>query len=134
MRGVNALGKQVAVDLYECEAELNDMAFIQGVLKRAAISGKATIVAEKFHQYAPQGVSGVLVIAESHIAIHTWPEFGYAAVDVFTCGSTVDAKAIKDSLEKDLGAARVTADETLRGLIREPIPSSYPSADTTTSL
>ena len=131
MKGVNALGNQVAVDLYECETELNDIAFIREALKRAARAGKATIVAENFHQFAPQGVSGVLIIAESHIAVHTWPEFAYAAVDVFTCGTTVDAMAIKESLEKDLRAGRVTVEETKRGLIRTPVPKAYPKAEST---
>ena len=131
MIGVNALGNQVAVDLYECETELNDIAFIREALKRAARAGKATIVAENFHQFAPQGVSGVLIIAESHIAVHTWPEFAYAAVDVFTCGTTVDAMSIKESLEKDLRAGRVTVEETKRGLIRAPVPKAYPKAEST---
>ena len=50
---------------------------------------KATIIGTHFHQFSPFGISGVVVIAESHVAVHTWPEHGYAAVDIFTCGETL---------------------------------------------
>jgi S-adenosylmethionine decarboxylase proenzyme len=59
----------------------------------AAIKCGAVILGDSFHRFSPQGVSGVVVIAESHLSVHTWPEYGYAAVDVFTCGTTVDPAA-----------------------------------------
>lgn len=93
---------------------------------KSAKAGKATVIGEKFHQYAPQGVSGMVIIAESHIAVHTWPEFAYAAVDIFTCGNTVDVWAIKDSLAEAFTAGNVTVVELKRGLIREPVPDQYP--------
>lgn len=85
-----ALGVQILADLYQCDpAVLNDPALIQAAMIEAARRSGATIVADCFHRFSPHGVSGVVVIAESHLAIHTWPEHGYAAVDLFTCGATL---------------------------------------------
>ncbi len=56
----------------------------------AAEEAGATVINSTFHHFSPIGVSGVVVIEESHLAIHSWPEFGYAAIDVFTCGDSVD--------------------------------------------
>jgi spermidine synthase len=81
------------------------MAYVERVMMDAAIVANATIVAHTFHQFAPQGVSGAVIVAESHFAIHTWPEFGYCAIDIFTCGSHTDNDAalavIKKSFEAD---------------------------------
>lgn len=86
----SALGQQLLADLYECDvAALNDEALIREAMLEAARRCGATIVAERFHRFSPHGISGVVVIAESHLAIHTWPEHGYAAVDLFTCGATL---------------------------------------------
>jgi S-adenosylmethionine decarboxylase len=65
---------------------LDSIKEVREALLRAATRAKATVLGNSFHQFSPQGVSGVVVIAESHLSIHTWPELGYAAVDVFTCG------------------------------------------------
>ncbi len=71
----------------------------------AAEYAKATVVEDVFHKFNPHGISGVVVIAESHLAIHTWPEYGYAAVDLFTCGESVDPwdafQYISDKLESN---------------------------------
>ncbi len=127
---MNALGTQVAVELYECAGALDDIPAIKDAMLEAAAKGRATVVGECFHQYSPHGVTGVLVIAESHIAIHTWPEYRYAALDIFTCGNTVDPFAIKESLEKALAAGRTSVMEMKRGLIQEPIPEKYPAEQT----
>lgn len=83
-------GRQVLLDLYECEtAYLDDLAWVRATLEGAARAAGATIVETVFHKFAPWGISGVVVIAESHLAIHIWPENRYAAVDVFTCGENV---------------------------------------------
>lgn len=81
------LGKQVILELYGCHAQkLSDPAFIEKEMRRAAELMGATIVTSAFHHFSPLGVSGVVVIQESHLTVHTWPEHGYAAVDIFTCG------------------------------------------------
>ena len=84
------VGSQVVLDLYECATEhLDDVAWVKQTLVSAARAAGATIVQTVFHQFAPWGISGVVVIAESHLAIHIWPENRYAAIDVFTCGENV---------------------------------------------
>jgi S-adenosylmethionine decarboxylase proenzyme len=86
-----AIGTQVVLDLYECRTDrLDDIAWVETTMTGAARAAGATIVEAIFHQFAPWGISGVVVISESHLAIHIWPENRYAAVDVFTCGATVD--------------------------------------------
>ena len=81
---MHALGRHVLAEFYGCSSDiLNDTAKIQELMVNAALEAGAEIREVIFHQFSPQGVSGVVVISESHLAIHTWPEFGYAAVDVF---------------------------------------------------
>jgi S-adenosylmethionine decarboxylase proenzyme len=82
------LGRQLHLDLEGCPfALLDDLHAVQAALRACADAIGATVVESVFHKFGPQGVSGVVVIMESHIAIHTWPEYGYAAVDIFTCGT-----------------------------------------------
>jgi len=83
----NSLGRHVLLELSGCPYPLlNDLNFIRDSFFTAAERANVTVVSESFNMFNPHGVSGVLVIAESHISIHTWPEYGYAAIDVFTCG------------------------------------------------
>lgn len=101
---MNALGRHLLVELHDCNREvLDDTDMIRDVMLKAAIDCGAVVLGNQFHHFNPQGVSGVVVIAESHISIHTWPEFGYAAVDVFTCGTAVNpdvaARVLVDKLE-----------------------------------
>ena len=87
---MNALGKHLLLELKGCKKEaLNDLGFLKSVLREAAEECGATVLGESFHPFHPQGVSGVVVIAESHLSIHTWPEYDYAAADIFTCGDSV---------------------------------------------
>ncbi len=86
---LNALGTHVLVELRDCDAlALDDLQTVESTLLDTAKRIGATIIGHAFHQFSPQGVTGVVIIAESHICIHTWPEHGYAAVDIFTCGDT----------------------------------------------
>jgi S-adenosylmethionine decarboxylase len=80
----------------------------------AANACGATVVQTVFHSFNPHGVSGVVVIAESHLAIHTWPEYGHAAVDVFTCGDSIDPNVALEYLRDGLGAREVTSQEVDR--------------------
>ena len=87
---MNALGKHLLLELHDCNRKiLNDIDAIREIMIAAATGCGATILGESFHQFSPQGVSGVIIIAESHLTIHTWPEHGYAGADIFTCGTTV---------------------------------------------
>jgi len=86
---LNALGTHVLVELRDCDANaLDDLQNVESTLIDTARRIGATIIGHAFHQFSPQGVTGVVIIAESHICIHTWPEHNYAAVDIFTCGDT----------------------------------------------
>jgi len=72
---------------------LDDFSGIESLMLKAAEAAGATIVQSVFHRFSPHGVTGVVVVAESHLSIHTWPEYGYAAVDFFTCGDCEPEKA-----------------------------------------
>jgi len=88
---LRALGRHVLAEFHGCPFELlNDMKKVEKIMVNAALEAGAEIREIVFHKFSPQGVSGVVVISESHLAIHTWPELGYAAVDVFTCGERVN--------------------------------------------
>jgi S-adenosylmethionine decarboxylase proenzyme len=82
------------------------------------------VLGESFHQFSPQGVSGVVVIAESHLFIHTWPEYGYAAADVFTCGNTVQPERAVEVLVRELESRNHSMVEMRRGLLGVPAWSS----------
>lgn len=85
---MDTLGRHLLVDYRGCEpALLNDVAAMEALLRAAAAAAGATVLGAQLHRFRPHGVSGVLLIAESHISIHTWPEAGYAAIDFYTCGA-----------------------------------------------
>ena len=87
----NALGRHILVEFFGCNSEiLNDVIVIEKSMVDAAKEAQATIINSTFHHFSPYGVSGVVVIQESHLAIHAWPEYQYAAVDIFTCGDEVN--------------------------------------------
>ncbi|MCM8536191.1 MAG: adenosylmethionine decarboxylase [Lentisphaeraceae bacterium] len=116
------LGTHILIELYDCDRELlNDPERIEACMKEAAVESGATIVSSHSNLFNPHGVSGVVIIAESHITIHTWPEHGYAAVDVFTCGETVSPWIVKDVMEKKLSSKRCSAMEVRRGLFDQPV-------------
>lgn len=104
---VTAVGMQVVLDLYDCTTDkFDDIDWVRSTLVEAARVAGATIVDTVFHKFAPWGISGVVVIAESHLAIHTWPEKRYAAVDVFTCGSSVDLDRVVGFLTEAFESGR----------------------------
>lgn len=91
---MKANGRHLLVEYHECDkAVLNDVRAIERLMREAATAACCREVASVFHEFTPQGVSGVVVIEESHLSIHTWPEHGYAAVDFFTCGEGVPQNA-----------------------------------------
>jgi spermidine synthase len=113
---MNSLGRQIVVEYYDCDHDiLNDVSLIEASMVNAAKTAEATVINSTFHHFSPFGVSGVVVIQESHLAIHTWPEFGYAAVDIFTCGDAVDPWICYKFLEKAFKAGYASAMEMLRG-------------------
>ena len=115
---MNALGTHMLLELKDCDKEvLNDLTLLRDSLLSAAKEAGATMVGESFHHFTPQGVSGVVVIAESHLFLHTWPEYGYAAVDIFTCGDTVKPELAAELLIKRLGAKNSSIVELRRGIL-----------------
>lgn len=115
---VDYLGRQVTVDFFDCaKAPLNDVRLIESMMLGAARASKATVVKSLFHKFNPYGVSGVVVIAESHLSIHTWPEYGFASVDVFTCGPVVDPRVCQRYLARALRSSRSEYHEFKRGVL-----------------
>jgi len=115
---MSALGRHILVEFVGCSAStLNDVDVIEKGMVDAAKSAGATVINSTFHHFSPFGVSGVVVIQESHLAIHTWPEYQYAAVDLFTCGDTVDPWISFDHLKKVFEAQNHSAIEMHRGAL-----------------
>lgn len=114
---MTALGHHLLAEFTGCDAAaLADLGLITGVMLRAAEASGATVVTHSFHHFSPYGVSGAVIIAESHLAIHTWPEHRFAAVDFFTCGA-VDMERGLAVLKQALGAEG----ETRLALERGPL-------------
>ena len=115
---IAVLGRHVLAEVYGCRFEvLNDVHMVEDIMVNAALEAGAEVREFVFHKFSPQGVSGVVVISESHLAIHTWPELGYAAVDVFTCGETVNPWDACNYLSEHFGAEYVNASEVQRGVM-----------------
>lgn len=117
---MNALGTHLLLDLKDCNPKLlDDINYIKQVMIGAADEAGATIVGENFHKFDPIGVTGIIAIAESHLCIHTWPEYGYAAVDIFTCGQGFEPQKAADMLIESLQCKQPSITEIQRGLISE---------------
>ena len=114
-----ALGAQLLIDLHACDrAALDDEDLVRAAMLEAARRAGATIVSHSFHRFSPHGISGVVVIAESHLTIHTWPEHGYAAVDLFTCGAALRPEIAVAHLAEALGSQHQTQRSIARGPTR----------------
>ena len=98
------------------------MPLLRETMLNAAVETGATVIGEIFHQFSPQGVTGVVAIAESHLCIHTWPEHSYAAVDIFTCGVEFDPTEAARLIIEQLESASPEITEVIRGLADEPAP------------
>lgn len=103
-------------EFYDCNPNiLNNCERIEEQMTQAALACGATVIQKNFHMFNPFGVSGVIIIAESHLAIHTWPEYGYAAVDLFTCGESCDPQVAYDYLREAFHAQTAFYSELKRG-------------------
>jgi len=112
---MSALGNHILVEFSGCTPKImNEVSTIEQGMVDAAIKAGATVINSTFHHFSPYGVSGVVVIQESHLAIHTWPEYGYAAVDLFTCGD-IDSWISFDYLKEVFQAKNYSAIELRRG-------------------
>jgi S-adenosylmethionine decarboxylase len=118
---VNALGRHMLLELFDCDPDaINNLEAVKGALVEAAKRAQATIVDIVFHEFNPFGISGVVVIAESHLAIHTWPEYRYAAVDIFSCGDILKPEVAANYLVEQFSAERTSVVEVQRGLFLQP--------------
>jgi len=114
---LKALGRHIVCELSGCRPSLlSDIDGIAAMMIAAATAARATIMESAFHRFEPQGVSGTVILAESHISIHTWPEKGYAAMDFYTCGDHTDPWLACEYAAKVLRATSVLATEFKRGI------------------
>jgi len=110
-------GTHIICELSGCAPDLlSDVSAVQAIMTSAAREANAEILKVAFHRFQPQGVSGVVVIAESHLSIHTWPESGYAAVDFYTCGDHTDPWRACEYAARKLGAGTMLTTEVKRGI------------------
>jgi len=131
---LNALGRHLLLELFDCDLDaISNLEAVKGALIEAAKRAQATIVDVVFHEFNPFGISGVVVIAESHLSIHTWPEYRYAAVDIFSCGEVLQPGVAAGYLVEQFGAERTSVVELQRGMFlsrtapvanRAPVPVS----------
>jgi S-adenosylmethionine decarboxylase len=113
---MTGLGTHVLLDLYGCDpGRLNDLEFLRQMSLEGVRRSGATIMGDHFKQFQPQGVSGVVIIAESHLTLHTWPEFSYIAMDYFTCGAHIDIDAAVAFFEECLSPKRTVKSRHMRG-------------------
>ena len=109
------------LELFDCDPDaINNLEAVKGALVEAAKRAQATIVDIVFHEFNPFGISGVVVIAESHLSIHTWPEYRYAAADIFSCGDILQPEIAARYLVEQFGAERTSVVEMQRGLFLQP--------------
>ncbi len=131
---MNALGRHLLLEMFDCDPDaINSLEAVKGALIEAAKRAQATIVDVVFHEFNPFGISGVVVIAESHLAIHTWPEYRYAAVDIFSCGEVLQPEVAANYLVEQFAAERTSIVEMQRGMFlnsavpivnKSPVPIS----------
>ena len=113
---MKTIGRHLIAEFYRCDLDtLNNVDRIRSFMLQAAERIGATVLGSSFHKFKPQGVSGTVVISESHLSVHTWPEYGYVAADIYTCGG-LDPRPGFEQLRQQLGADGWRLQEILRGL------------------
>ncbi|HET7578864.1 MAG TPA: adenosylmethionine decarboxylase [Bacillales bacterium] len=114
---MDVIGRHLIAELWDCDRDkLNDVDYIEKTLVEAALAAGAEVREVVFHKFAPQGVSGVVIISESHLTIHSFPEHGYASVDVYTCGHHISPRVAVDQISQALGAGETEQKELPRGI------------------
>jgi S-adenosylmethionine decarboxylase len=119
---MNTLGRHILAEIYGCDSEiLNNKVAIEKIMVESALKAGAEVREVTFHKFSPQGVSGVVIISESHLTIHTWPELGYAAVDIFTCGDKINPWDACNYMTELFNAKNMTATEVKRGIFEQSV-------------
>jgi S-adenosylmethionine decarboxylase len=113
---MDRLGKHLIIELFDCDSRIiSDLKAVEKHLIEAVRLSGATIIRSFFHLFPPGGISGIVVVAESHFSIHTWPEYGYSALDIFTCGDRIKSQEALNYLKKHLKARNSSTMELQRG-------------------
>lgn len=116
---MKSLGSHFLAELFGCTIEIiNNVELVEEHMKISATLSGATIVQSVFHTFSPYGVSGVVIVEESHLAVHTWPEHGYVAIDFFSCGD-LNCKAAISNLSNRFGAQRIETKKIERGILKD---------------
>lgn len=116
---METFGRHLVLEMWDCDREiLNNAKRLREILRKAAEKAGATVIRVFCHEFNPKGVTGVALLAESHLTIHTWPEEGYAAADIFTCGQHTDPQLAVQYLISSLKAKDSTTFELKRGSMR----------------
>jgi S-adenosylmethionine decarboxylase len=118
MDEMKSLGKHLILELWECQ-ELNSMHLVEQALRESAQACNAKLLNLTIHPFSPIGITGVAVLSKSHILIHTWPELGFAAVDVFICEEDIEPAVVLPIFQRYFNPASVQAMEVKRGVSRE---------------
>jgi S-adenosylmethionine decarboxylase len=119
---VQSLGNHLIVELYDCREEIiNDARSVEKALIEAVRISGAAMVQSVVHEFNPHGISGVIVIEESHFSVHTWPEYGYCALDIFTCGDEIDHYSALQYLKEAFQAQHLSVTEMKRGMLDLPV-------------
>ncbi|MFM9871867.1 MAG: adenosylmethionine decarboxylase [Fimbriimonadaceae bacterium] len=112
-----SLGSHILIELFDCDQKALELENTVGkAMRDAAVASEATVVTDSFHEFKPYGVSGAVIIQESHYTIHTWPEHGYAAVDLFYCGGTIYVDRAIEELRHQFKPKRMKFLVVRRGL------------------
>jgi S-adenosylmethionine decarboxylase len=113
---MEAFGRHFILEMWDCNREIvNDVKKITQILSEAVNDAGATIIKQFYHEFNPPGITGVAILTESHISIHTWPEEGYVAVDLFTCGTQTDPKLAEKRFLEGFEPKDFTSVELKRG-------------------
>jgi S-adenosylmethionine decarboxylase len=134
---MDTLGRHLLIELWGCRRATDDCDAVRRAIVDSVEAVKATILHLHVHAFSPYGITGVAVLAESHLSIHTWPECGYVAADVFTCGETAEPLEAVEVLRRAFQAERVESRQLLRGVAppetaaegRRPIPQVVHSSE-----
>jgi S-adenosylmethionine decarboxylase proenzyme len=117
---VKALGRHLIIELFDAQ-NLNDAELLDTALRETVEAIDGTLLDCRVVQFPVHGVTGVAIISESHVAVHTWPEYGYAAVDIFTCNMDVDMQPGLDVMHKYFMPGRMDVQQVERGILPESV-------------
>lgn len=113
------LGMHYLIDIYDCKVDkLKSVNQIKNIMVATAKIGKLKVVSKNFHQFRPYGVSGVLVLKESHFSIHTWPEYNYASIDLYLCDLSINIDKIISFLKIQFNSTNIIIQKIERGNIK----------------